>query len=74
MKPPMTPQDQERLQVEIESLRVWYAELDDEVKLCLDDSDVTREDFATLVVQVSRVLLRLKNMIGQSGTRVKSPG
>lgn len=70
----MTPQDRERLLVEIESLRNWYAELDDELKHCLDDSCVTKEDFATLVVQVSRVLLRLKNMIGQSISVVNSSG
>jgi hypothetical protein len=73
MEQPLTTQELERLLVEIESLRAWYAELNQYLYDSLDDAQTTKEEFATTVVQTSRVLLRLKSLIVESQEVVNSP-
>ena len=56
----------ERLTAELESLRAWQKELVAFISDSLEDPEVTREDFASGLAQLTRVLLQLKAIFDES--------
>ena len=57
---------QEKMTAEIESLRAWQKELVGFISESLEDPEVSREDFATGLAQLTRVLLQLKAIFDKS--------
>lgn len=53
---------QEKLTAELESLRAWQKELVGFISDSLEDPEVSREDFASGLAQLTRVLLQLKTI------------
>lgn len=53
---------QEKLTAELESLRAWQKELVGFISDSLEDPEVSREDFASGLAQLTRVLLKLKTI------------
>jgi len=58
----------ERLTAELESLRAWQKELVAFISDSLEDPEVTREDFASGLAQLTRVLLQLKAIFDETHT------
>jgi len=56
----------ERLSAELESLRAWQKELVAFISDSLEDPEVSREDFASGLAQLTRVLLQLKAIFDES--------
>jgi len=56
----------ERLTAELESLRAWQKELVSFISESLEDPEVSREDFASGLAQLTRVLLQLKTIFDES--------
>jgi hypothetical protein len=56
----------ERLSAELESLRAWQKELVAFISESLEDPEVSREDFASGLAQLTRVLLQLKAIFDES--------
>ena len=56
----------ERLSAELESLRAWQKELVGFISESLEDPEVSREDFASGLAQLTRVLLQLKAIFDES--------
>ncbi|MCZ6706245.1 MAG: hypothetical protein O6942_10130 [Bacteroidetes bacterium] len=52
----------EKLTAELESLRAWQKELVGFISDGLEDPEVSREDFASGLAQLTRVLLQLKTI------------
>ncbi len=52
----------EKLSAELESLRAWQKELVAFISDGLEDPEVSREDFASGLAQLTRVLLQLKTI------------
>ena len=52
----------EKLTAELESLRAWQKELVGFISDGLEDPEVSREDFASGLAQLARVLLQLKTI------------
>ncbi len=53
---------EEKLIAELESLRAWQKELVAFISDSLEDPEVSREDFASGLAQLTRVLLQLKTI------------
>lgn len=53
---------EEKLSAELESLRAWQKELVSFISDSLEDPEVSREDFASGLAQLTRVLLQLKTI------------
>ena len=56
----------ERLTAELESLRAWQKELVAFISDSLEDPEVSREDFASGLAQLTRVLLQLKTIFDEA--------
>lgn len=55
-----TTPTKDRMSAELESLRAWQKELVAFISESLEDPEVSREDFASGLAQLTRVLLQLK--------------
>ena len=62
---PVSAEQDDRLEAELETLQRWHDELSEYLKDGLTDSTVTQDDFSNAATMATRVLIRLKNLYDQ---------